>query len=288
MDLKKLLLSLAISVPLAAAGCGDDNGVDPGPDPCEGVDPNDDIWEMTRLALPDPDDPTDVIGFDLDGVDNSPGAEEPGPTPEEGCGIFDLAGGVDNVIGMLLPLVGELASGLDVQAAIDDAIADGAVSIVASIKNYDGAGSTGVTLSLVLNGDVVPALQDVPATVDGAGNIRAEIDSLPLTLENLPIEDAMVDLVLDISNAIVEVAAPTGNTSTAIIGGAILYGDENSGPNAFRSQIENLIETLDLGDLGIEDVDLIIGNLLDMSSDGVNCDSLSIGARATFSRIVCD
>src|SRR5690606_30574814 len=127
--------------------------------PCEGVDPNADVWEMTSLKLPAEGE---VIGFNLDGLETAGGDK----TPENGCGFTDLAGGVDNVVGVLLPVIGAIpgAEDIDIQAAIDGAIADGDLSIIATIKNYEGAGSTGVTLTLVLNGNSVGGLTDVPAT----------------------------------------------------------------------------------------------------------------------------
>jgi hypothetical protein len=287
MDLKKLLLSLAVSVPLVASGCGDDGGGTPDGsiDPCADLDPNAEIWEMTALRLPD-GTPEDVVGFNLDGLNTT----EPEPaTPENGCGFIDMAGGVDNSIGMLLPLIGELTMGeLDIQMAIDDAIAEDAITIFATIKNYTGAGSTGVTLSLTLNGKT-DQLQDVPATVDGEGNITAEVASLPLVLEDLPVGEDLIDLTIDISNALVYIPAPTNNTTVATIGGAVLYGDDTSPPTAFRPQIAELLTQIQLGDveITIELVDTIMEEVFDMSSNGTDCDSLSLGAETTFVKVIC-
>jgi hypothetical protein len=295
MDLKKLLLSLAVSVPLVTSGCGDDTSGGPPDgsiDPCEGV--TGDVWELTGLTLPKMDPDTafiDVIGFDLDGMNTPVDVNQDDKTPENGCGVPDQGDGIDNALGQLLallssPALAEIFGDVpDIQGEIDAAIASGAVRIDAEIKNYTGAGSEGVTLSLKLNGEVIPALQNVPAEVDESGNITAAVDNLPLALSGIEVGGEPIDLTLNISDAIVFIDAPgSSTTSTATIGGSILYGDETT-EGGLRNELANLVEALDLG-VGIEVIDSFLPS--DMSSTGAVCDSVSLGALAAFRKVNCD
>lgn len=283
MDLKKLLLSLAVSLPLAATGCGDDGS---GPN----CDERQEVWRLTGLTLPESS--ADVIGFDLDGQNTTTAGDK---DPAEGCGVVDLEGGVDNQLGFLLSADGALGgilSGsldLDLQAEIDNAINSGKLTIEAVIANYTGAGSQNVTLTLYSQGERV--VNATPVTVDEAGNLSAEISRLPITLEGLQIdvlgEIKTFDVSLTIRDGRVEIPAPgASNTATAVIGGGVPY--TGAGNDSFRNTLQGLVDALDLG-ISLEEIEGIITPELDLASTGSSeCNALSLGAEAAFQKQPCE
>lgn len=283
MDLKKLLLSLAVSLPLAATGCGDDGS---GPN----CDERQEVWRLTGLTLPESS--ADVIGFDLDGQNTTTAGDK---DPAEGCGVVDLEGGVDNQLGFLLSADGALGgilSGsldLDLQAEIDNAINSGKLTIEAVIANYTGAGSQNVTLTLYSQGERV--VNATPVTVDEAGNLSAEISRLPITLEGLQIdvlgEIKTFDVSLTIRDGRVEIPAPgASNTATAVIGGGVPY--TGAGNDSFRNTLQGLVDALDLG-ITLEQIEGIITPELDLASTGSSeCNALSLGAEAAFQKQPCE
>jgi hypothetical protein len=290
MDLKKLLLSLAVSVPLVTSGCGDDGNGPPIVDPCEDIGENEELWELSGLALPT--SAAEVIGFNLDEDDTTVASDE--KTPENGCGIVDQAGGVDNALGVLLAPDGALggvlsALGIDLQGEITSALANDKIVIQAKITNYTGVGSTGVTLSLYSNGEQV--VNNVPATVDGSGNISATLSRLPITLNDLEIaldgmDPVSFDISLVIQNGRVEIPAPgSGASVTAVIGGGVVY--TGSSADSFRSQLQNIIAVLPIEGIDITLLDGFILPQTDLAT-GEECDTLSIGAEATFSKVACN
>lgn len=289
MDLKKLLLSLAVSLPLAATGCGDDGSGpnEPGPSCGEGQE----VWRLTGLTLPESS--ADVIGFDLDGQNTTTAGDD--KDPAEGCGVVDLEGGVDNQLGFLLSAEGALGgilSGsldLDLQAEIDNAINSGKLKIEAVIANYTGAGSQNVTLTLYSQGERV--VNATPVTVDEAGNLSAEISRLPISLEGIQIEVLgeikTFDVSLTIRDGRVEIPAPgASNTATAVIGGGVPY--TGAGNDSFRNTLEGLVDALDLG-ITLEQIEGIITPELDLASTGSSeCNALSLGAAAAFQKQPCE
>jgi hypothetical protein len=276
---------------------GDDGGVDDGGVDDGGVDDGGDdggdaaavettcSMEMTALKLPEP---SEVIGFDLDMIDNS---EEtgvaPGPTPAEGCGNTDLEGGVDNTLVIVLDILASVFEA-DFQGALDAAIENGSLAIVAIAENYAGPSSAGVTLTLVVNGESRPELTEAAAHVDEAGDIHASFSSLVLTIPDLDVEGTSIDFVIAMADVLVHVAAPTAPTTSMVIGGRCFYGDETSGSDVLRPQFLAMLDAA--GDVGIEieDLDSVLAPVLDLSSDGINCDSISVGVRATIQKVDCD
>src|SRR5690606_9606648 len=239
---------------------------------CKNPGSGDELWTLTALKLPGDGE---AIGFNLD---NHNTVDE-----EEGCGIQDLEGGIDNALGMLLGLAGNFSEDLDIQGIIDDAIANGDISIVATVTGYEGAGDDEVLLSLAVNGEKISALQDVCGRVSGNGDITVELSTLPLTIPEINIGEEPVSLTLDLSNVRIVISAPGANTSTdAVIGGAVLFDDGQGG--GLWTDLESLLGSLDLP-IEPEAIKDIAAGLLDIrSSANGPCDSISLGATVEFSK----
>lgn len=299
-NLRKLILMALLALPLSlAVGCGDDdpNGEDPTDptDPGNGnggggtkVDPEKhcrdgaEAWDLTALLIESDGDAP--YGFNLD--DHVTTSADTEKTPSAGCGVDDKnAQGIDNAFAELLGLVGALGEDVDINEIIAGALAGGDIKVIAYIRGYEAGGANDdIELTLIINDTEYESLVDVPAKLED-GKIVATLDRLPLTLSgiNLDIGDEPVELNLTVNilDVRVEISEPgTDTTSVAILGGGVQVGGEGG----LQADIEKLIDELGFGEL-IEEfggVEGLMGMFADLSSNGTDCDSLSLGAEVTF------
>jgi hypothetical protein len=270
----------AVAISLAAAGCGDGNGNINKPDGgfeipvCNDPGTGDQTWNLTGLKLPGMGE---VIGFDLDNHYTA-NADDP-----IGCGQVDLAGGVDNMLAGLLGLVSLVDASLDVNALIDEAIADGSITLTAILTGYDGVGDDEALLSLLIDGMEVEGLQGVCMKVNAAGDLVGYLPSLPLALPAFEIDaETSVELTLDISDVRIEIANPSGNNpTTAVIGGGVLWNDGEG--NGLEATVVELVTSLapEFADLVSE----FALTFLDLGDPG-DCDTISLGVEAEFTLAV--
>lgn len=286
-NLRKLILMALLALPLSlAVGCGDDTGNGNGNGDGDGdgdgpvtVDPrkhcrdNAEAWKLSSLAI------AATYGFDLD--DHVTGNDDP-KTPSTGCGVPDgNPEGIDNGFAALVDVLGAL--NIDIDSIIAEAIAGGDVDVVAYIRGYsDGGANDNIQLTLIVNGAEIPELVDVEAELTADGKIVAELESLPLQLRDIEIplgeEPTVLNLTINVLKVRVEIDEPGSEASTlAILGGGVQY----SGTGGLRDDLIDLLDKIDLGDMEI-DPDAIVGDFLDMSSDGNTCNSISLGAQVGF------
>ena len=293
-NLKKLILMALLALPLSlAVGCGDDdpgngNGEEDGGTNGDGgggtvVDlekhcrDNAEAWNLSALVL------DGAHGFNLD---DHVTVDGDGATPATGCGVADGNDeGIDNAFSSLLGLVASLADDVDINAIIADAIRNGDVEVVAYIRGYtpDGANDS-IQLTLIINKTEYPQLIDVDAElVDG--KIVATLERLPLSLSGIELNigdaPANLDLTINILDVRVEITEPgTETSSLAILGGGVQVGGEGG----IQADIEKLIDDLGFGDMVAEfgGVEGLMGMFADISSNGTDCDSLSLGAEVRF------
>jgi hypothetical protein len=130
---------------------------------------------LARIELPSP---TDVIpiGLDLDGHFTKT-ASDP-----IGCGKIDSAEGIDNQLGVLLPLVEDVAGTGSLEALINSmvGIVDGLLLDV-NLEGFDGVGDPGVRIEVIANGIVRPRAGSVrrstPRVCCGRGSTSSRSSS---------------------------------------------------------------------------------------------------------------
>lgn len=207
-------------------------------------------------------------------------------TPATGCGIADgNVAGIDNAFSGLLDLVAGLADDVDINASIAEAIQRGDIEVMAYIRGYTpGGANDNIQLTLIINRVEYPELVDVEAELLG-GKIIAKLDRLPLPLSGVELNTGgtptNLNLTINILDVRLEIAEPgTEASSLAILGGGVRVG----GDAGIQDDIEKLID-----DLGLREVIASFGgvaNLMaifsDLSSNGRDCDSLSLGAQLRF------
>ena len=301
MDWKNLAWGALLSSSLVFAGCGDDDGVDPGTDAGMdmdggGAEPmdldcggDDCFFVADDLVIPTEDPPGVVNGFDLDGRVSD-------DTDAEGCFQPDFTSpdgtmGVDNQLATLAPTL-EGALGSDLDATIAEALGDGSIIILMELDGAETTEDDSVTLNLYLgeltaddtcamdaepmcitagktfdiNGDSVDAsgnaLISVPATITG-GTLMAEVDTLEL---NIPFDEG-TNIELTIRNATVRADVGSDTLENGLIGGQL--------------NIEELITTV----MAVGGEDIPVGLVrstfetvadLDADADGV-CQAVSVG-----------
>jgi hypothetical protein len=258
----------AIALALATYGCGDgESGNIKTPLDCSDPGTGDQTWKLTALMLPQDGE---VVGFDLDDHNTQDG-------DTEGCGIPDLEGGADNMLGGLLSLVGSLAGEMDIDVLLDEAITDGSIDITAVVTGYDGPGDDVALISLFVNGEPVAAVQNVCVGVLPNGDIDAEISSLPIAIPDVDINGTPLSLTLDLSNVRLVITNPSvNNPASAVLGGGVLW-DDGAG-NGLGPAVEDLVADL-IGDF---DIGPLVANFLDLYHP--NCNSISLGVTAEFTR----
>ena len=213
-------------------------------------------------------------------------------TPATGCGIADgNPEGIDNSLAGLLDMValllgsGEEEEEVDINAGIAEAIQRGDIEVMAYIRGYTpGGANDNIQLTLIINRVEYPELVDVEAELVG-GKIIATLDRLPLPLSGVELNTGgtptNLNLTINILDVRLEIAEPgTEASSLAILGGGVRVG----GDAGIQDDIEKLID-----DLGFREVIAEIGgvaNLMaafsDLSSNGRDCDMLSLGAQLRF------
>jgi hypothetical protein len=121
----------ALSLGLVACGGGDDDGV-------ETIDPTgtNHTFVAATLNLPENASEAMQLGLDIDGKAND---------------------GVDNQLGMVLGSIGALAPDLDLQASVDEQLADGGIILLANLKAKDLTNSGGVGFYVFLGDNPMPA-----------------------------------------------------------------------------------------------------------------------------------
>lgn len=227
-------------------------------------------------------DSSSQFGFNLDNhitTDSEP------KTPANGCGILDgNPDGIDNAFNPFFSIVGSTLFTLNLQEIFQEAIWEERFSITAYLRGYEeGGANDAITITLVVDGEELPQLTDLPASLEG-GKIKVSIAQLPLMLdgvESTPNEDdqtAFLDFPINLFSARLELDEPqAGSTLTGILGGAMPY----KGEDGFSSNLHDFLDEVDFDMEGL-DLDEMIEGLLDTSSGGVFCDLLSLGAEVRF------
>lgn len=201
-------------------------------------------------------------------------------TPATGCGIAD--GNVAGIDNSFADLFGFIADADDINASIAEAIQRGDIEVMAYIRGYTpGGANDNIQLTLIINKMEYPQLVDVKAELVG-GKIVATLDRLPLTLSGIELdlgeEPVELNLTINIFDVKVEIDEPGNETSAeAMLGGAVQY----YGDGGLSADLADLIAQMGL-DLGDIDIDDIFGGLLDISSNGADCDMISLGAQLRF------
>lgn len=222
------------------------------------------------------------FGFDLDAHNTTVGSDA---TPATGCGIEDGLHGIDNSFAALWDRLADEDAALDFNSAVTDALHDGSFEIMAYIRGYEeGRANDNIELTLIINRVEYPELVDVEAEL-ADGKIIATLDRLPLPLSGVELNTGgtptNLNLTINILDVRLEIAEPgTEASSLAILGGGVRVG----GDAGIQDDIEKLID-----DLGFREVIAEIGgvaNLMaafsDLSSNGRDCDMISLGAQLRF------
>lgn len=227
-------------------------------------------------------DSSSQFGFNLD---NHITTDSETKTPANGCGILDgNPDGIDNAFNPFFSIVGSTLFTLNLQEIFQEAIWEERFSITAYLRGYEeGGANDAITITLVVDGEELPQLTDLPASLEG-GKIKVSIAQLPLMLdgvESTPNEDdqtAFLDFPINLFSARLELDEPqAGSTLTGILGGAMPY----KGEDGFSSNLHDFLDEVDFDMEGL-DLDEMIEGLLDTSSGGVLCDLLSLGAEVRF------
>lgn len=239
---------------------------------------------FSETVVGDDDEEVEVpVGFDLDGQNTTESAAE--KLPENGCGVADAPGGIDNQLGVLLDAISET---IDVAGSINALIGD-ELSFTSSLSHGDDAS---VLLNFSVNDELV--IEELALVEEGEGRYTGEIDIIALDLKDLHVTDiefddeenpedpipVYVDLKLTLNKARISVDMGTG---AIILGGTVVYGDDDSGDEALRPGIVGILEAIAEagGDAPIDIalVDILFTAAADMALDGENCVDLSLGLK---------
>lgn len=237
---------------------------------------NAEAWRVTEFKV------ESEFGFDLDAHNTTVGSDA---TPATGCGIEDGLHGIDNSFAALWDRLADEDAALDFNSAVTDALHDGSFEIMAYIRGYEeGRANDNIELTLIINRVEYPELVDVEAELVG-GKIIATLDRLPLPLSGIEFSrggiTAELNHILDMRHVRVEIAEPgTETSSLAILGGGVQVGGEGG----IQADIEKLIDDLGASELfaGFGGVANLMAAFSDLSSNGADCDSLSLGAQLRF------
>ena len=249
--------------------------------------------ESFALSQPSADDP-DVnvpVGFDLDGHVTEEASDDDAH-PDNGCNQVDAPGGIDNALGGVLGLLALFD--LDVESSIADLIGNSLV-VETRIQTIEGV----QTLDIFVNGEIAAEALEVTENADGM--LEASTDVFVLAIENLHLRDVVdeddetivtpvyVDIRLTLNNARFQVDPVAGSV---LVGGVLIYGDDESGEEAFRPNVGNILQALeDAGvalSVDLPAVDGIFGMFADMALDGETCQDLSFGMLLPGSVGICE
>lgn len=244
---------------------------------------------FNETVVGDDDEEVEVpVGFDLDGQNTTESAAE--KLPENGCGVADAPGGIDNQLGAVLGLLALF--NLDVEGSINELVGD-SLNFATSVRHTDD----GMRLDFGVNGE--PVVEDLELTEVGEGIYEGSSDLVVLDLRDLHLTDiepeegdpgddeepgptipVYVDLRLTLNEARIQVDT---NTGAILLGGTVVYGDEESGEETLRPSIAAIIDGLieagaDLP-VGMTVIDSLFMGAADMALDGENCVDLSLGLK---------
>lgn len=247
---------------------GDDDGEEESNEPPPECSDGAKAWRAAALSF------DEQYGFNLD---NHQTLEHGASIPEEGCGIPDGLDGRDAAFNELLKMLGPLEPDLDIPAGIAHAISTGALEILIYIRGYSIDGENDdIRLTLVVNGVRHPGATDLHATLENE-TFHVSFETLPLHLNGIQVipfgDPVVVDLPINLSGGRLELPAPQISGSTYMtLGARMLYQGEDG--------VKSHLQTFVMDILGIsDDIDPMMANYIDMSSDGVACDSISLGAQ---------
>jgi hypothetical protein len=231
------------------------------------------ILRLTRIDLPTPDDVL-PIGLDLDGH-YTKSASDP-----IGCGKLDLAEGIDNQLGLLVPIIEEIAGTGPLEPWLNAMVGVvGGFELELTVTGFDGVGDPGVRLDIVANGITITPTTGICASVDAHGVLRARIDEFPLYLPDLA-DGITLDLTLRDVTLVLPFSA-SGDVRAGTIAGGATYDDGEGG--GIRGAVAALIDTYD-APLTIDAVDFLAQGYFDLGEPGA-CDTISAGLQVDLLRL---
>lgn len=213
-------------------------------------------------------------GLDLDGQITEEAVTP--PAPETGCGFADAEGGVDNGLTRIQEIFWPL--GINLIGAISESLnASQAFEFTLSESDDEAY------LDMSFNGQPLAQNRRLEKTSSGlfAGALgMVSFDFKDLDLDNDFAPGFKADLKLTLHDARVEVDPSSGDVS---FGGTLVYGDADSGDEAFRPGLRQLLVemTAEYGDPDGVMVILDYGfrDINDISLGGETCDGISFGAK---------
>lgn len=216
------------------------------------------LYRITSLVIPDINQAWDggVVGQNVD---------DAGTT----CRIVDYAGGVDNSVAHLVPVIPDLIPGFDLQADIDSRL--GCASTAVGCERLDmilrvATGPDCASMRLE-DRDGHALTETLHASLDGDGTIRGTV---PVATWDITIYHSRFSIT--VRDIIISASISNDMVSNIVIGGAI---DGESVVNSIRT----LLHDFSIVDISYDDLAAIVSLFLDVEVDG-ECAAVSVGMLA--------